>query len=59
MKKMFKLIGVIAYSLAIAFILWIFLSWCNVNKCNSIANDNYKNYASWNIFLLMEGNVND
>ena len=48
MKRMFQ------YGLAvlmILFLLWVGISFIDINEHNSPVQDDYKHYAEWNIFL--------
>ena len=52
MKKVFKTIENIIYTIIIIFFIWFMISFVNV----VMHNNNDQQYASWNMFVIMEEN---
>ena len=52
MKKVFKTIENIIYTIIIIFFIWFASSFINV----VMHNNNDQKYASWNMFVIMEEN---
>lgn len=52
MKKTFKTIENIIYTIIIIFFIWFMVSFINV----VMHNNNDQQYASWNMFVIMEEN---
>ena len=52
MKKVFKTIENIIYTIIIIFFIWFMVSFINV----VMHNNNDQQYASWNMFVIMEEN---
>ena len=52
MKKVFKTIENIIYSIIIIFFMWFMVSFINI----VMHNNNDQQYASWNMFVIMEEN---
>lgn len=50
MKKVFKTIENIIYTIIIIFFIWFAVSFFNV----VLHNNNDQKYASWNMFVIME-----
>ena len=49
-KKIFKILENVMTIVSIAFVVWIVASWVNINQHNSPMQEDYRNYAKWNIF---------
>lgn len=58
---MSKKLGKILTITGISFLLWVFVSWIDINNHNDPFNENYKDYSNWNYFTLIfgEGDNND
>ena len=52
MKKVFKTIENIIYTIIIIFFIWFMISFINV----VMHNNSDQQYASWNMFVIMEEN---
>ena len=52
MKKVFKTIENIIYTIIIIFFIWFMVSFINV----VMHNNSDQQYASWNMFVIMEEN---
>ena len=52
MKKVFKTIENIIYTIIIIFFVWFMVSFINV----VMHNNSDQQYASWNMFVIMEEN---
>lgn len=52
MKKVFKAIENIIYTIIIIFFIWFMVSFINV----VMHNNSDQQYASWNMFVIMEEN---
>ena len=52
MKKVFKTIENIIYTIIIIFFIWFMISFVNV----VMHNNSDQQYASWNMFVIMEEN---
>ena len=52
MKKAFKTIENIIYTIIIVFFIWFMASFINV----VMHNNNDQQYANWNMFVIMEEN---
>jgi len=52
MKKVFKTIENIIYTIIIIFFIWFMVSFVNV----VMHNNSDQQYASWNMFVIMEEN---
>ena len=52
MKKVFKTIENIIYTIIIMFFIWFMISFINV----VMHNNSDQQYASWNMFVIMEEN---
>lgn len=50
MKKVFKTIENIIYTIIIVFFIWFIISFVNV----VMHNNSDQQYASWNMFVIME-----
>lgn len=50
MKKMFKTIENVIYTIIIIFFIWFAVSFINV----VLHNNSDQKYASWNMFVIME-----
>ena len=49
-KKIFKILDNVIITMCIALVMWIVASWVNINQHNSPMQEDYGNYAKWNIF---------
>ena len=49
-KKIFKILDNVITTMCIALVMWIVASWVNINQHNSQMQEDYRNYAKWNIF---------
>ena len=49
-KKNFKILDNVITTMCIALVMWIVASWVNINQHNSPMQEDYENYAKWNIF---------
>ena len=49
-KKIFKILDNVITTMCIALVMWIVASWVNINQHNSPMQEDYRNYAKWNIF---------
>ena len=52
-KKIFKILDNVITTMCIALVMWIVASWVNINQHNSPMQEDYKNYAKWNIFEVL------
>ena len=52
-KKNFKILDNVITTMCIALVMWIVASWVNINQHNSPMQEDYKNYAKWNIFEVL------
>lgn len=48
-----KTIGNIISIAGITLLIWILISWIDINNNNDPLNENYKNYANWNFFTIV------
>ena len=53
-KKNFKILDNVITTMCIALVMWIVASWVNINQHNSPMQEDYKNYAKWNMFEVFE-----
>ena len=49
-KKIFKVFDNVITIMCIALVMWIVASRVNINQHNSPMQEDYGNYAKWNIF---------
>ena len=52
-NKIFKVFDSVITIMCIAFVMWIVASWVNINQHNNPMQEDYKNYAKWNIFEVL------
>ena len=52
---MSKKLGKILTVIGVSFLLWVFISWVDINNHNDPFNENYQDYSSWNYFTLVFG----
>lgn len=55
MKRVLKVFDKVWYLLSIALVIWIFASWVNINSHNNPMEEDYKDYADWNIVTMVFG----
>lgn len=53
-NKIFKVFDSVITIMCIAFVMWIVASWVNINQHNNPMQEDYKNYAKWNMFEVFE-----
>jgi hypothetical protein len=51
-KKIGKMLIALIFVVCCIFVIWIFMSWIDTNKCNQITSENYRQYAEWNLFTM-------
>ena len=52
-KKIFKILENVMTIVSIAFVVWIVASWVDINQHNNPMEEDYKDYAKWNIFEIV------
>ena len=52
-KKIFKILENVMTIVSIAFVVWIVASWVNINQHNNPMEEDYKDYANWNMFEIV------
>lgn len=52
-KKIFKILENVMTIVSIAFVVWIVASWVDINQHNNPMEEDYKNYAKWNMFEIV------
>lgn len=52
-KKIFKILENVMAIVSIAFVVWIVASWVDTNQHNNPMEENYKDYAKWNMFEIV------
>ena len=52
-KKIFKILENVMTIVSIAFVVWIVASWVNINQHNNPMEEDYKDYAKWNMFEIV------
>ena len=52
-KKIFKILENVMAIVSIAFVVWIVASWVNTNQHNNPMEEDYKDYAKWNMFEIV------
>ena len=40
---------------SVSFIIWLVASWVDINQNNNPFEENYKDYADWNFFVITDG----
>ena len=52
MKEIKEVVKCFIIMMSVIFLLWVTISFIDINEHNNPMEENYKNYAEWNIFLL-------
>lgn len=52
-KKIFKILENVMTIVSIAFVVWIVASWVDTNQHNNPMEEDYKDYAKWNMFEIV------
>ena len=52
-KKIFKILENVMTVVSIAFVMWIVASWVDTNQHNNPMEEDYKDYAKWNMFEIV------
>ena len=52
-KKIFKILENVMAIVSIAFVVWIVASWVDTNQHNNPMEEDYKDYAKWNMFEIV------
>ena len=52
-KKIFKIFENAMTVVSIAFVVWIVASWVDTNQHNNPMEEDYKDYAKWNMFEIV------
>lgn len=52
-KKIFKILENVMTVVSIAFVVWIVASWVDTNQHNDPMEEDYKEYAKWNMFEIV------
>lgn len=52
-KKIFKIVENVMAVVSIAFVVWIVASWVDTNQHNNPMEEDYKDYAKWNMFEIV------
>lgn len=52
-KKIFKILENVMTIVSIAFVVWIVASWVDINQHNNPMEEDYKDYAKWNMFEIV------
>ena len=52
-KKIFKILENVMTIVSIAFVVWIVASWVDINQHNNPMEEDYKDYANWNMFEIV------
>ena len=52
-KKIFKILENVMAIVSIAFVVWIVASWVDINQHNNPMEEDYKDYAKWNMFEIV------
>ena len=52
-KKIFKILENAMAIVSIAFVVWIVASWVDTNRHNNPMEEDYKDYAKWNMFEIV------
>ena len=52
-KKIFKILENVMTVVSIAFVVWIVASWVDTNQHNNPMEEDYKDYAKWNMFEIV------
>ena len=52
-KKIFKIVENVMTIVSIAFVVWIVASWVDTNQHNNPMEEDYKDFAKWNMFEIV------
>ena len=52
-KRIFKILENVMTVVSIAFVVWIVASWVDTNQHNNPMEEDYKDYAKWNMFEIV------
>ena len=52
-KKIFKILENVMTIVSIVFVVWIVASWVDINQHNNPMEEDYKDYAKWNMFEIV------
>ena len=52
-KRIFKILENVMTIVSIAFVMWIVASWVDTNQHNNPMEEDYKDYAKWNMFEIV------
>ena len=52
-KKIFKMLENVMAIVSIVFVVWIVASWVDTNQHNNPMEEDYKDYAKWNMFEIV------
>ena len=52
-KKIFKILENLMAIVSIVFVVWIVASWVDTNQHNNPMEEDYKDYAKWNMFEIV------
>ena len=52
-KKIFKIVENVMAVVSVAFVVWIVASWVDTNQDNDPMEEDYKDYAKWNMFEIV------
>ena len=52
-KKIFKILENVMAIVSIVFVVWIVASWVDTNQHNNPMEEDYKDYAKWNMFEIV------
>ena len=52
-KKIFKILENVMTIVSIVFVVWIVASWVDTNQHNNPMEEDYKDYAKWNMFEIV------
>lgn len=52
-KKIFKILENVMTIVSITFVVWIVASWVDINQHNNPMEEDYKDYAKWNMFEIV------
>ena len=52
-KKNFKILDNVITTMCIALVMWIVASWVDINQHNNPMEEDYKDYAKWNMFEIV------
>lgn len=50
-------VGNVFCVLSVLFVVWVAASWIDINQHNNVFDDDYKDYASWNLFEIVFGDA--